>query len=275
MTASTIASIFNLGGTGSKEKREAMESLADLTVNVFRTQFIAIVGNIMVVFPLAYLLGVFVNEHAGRHLASPEKAQHMVGDLSIIHSPANYHAASAGVFLFLSGLISGYYDNKAVYNRIPERIRQLRWLQRLLGAERLRRMTAYLEDNLGALAGNFFFGIFLGSTAGLGIILGLPLDIRHVTFSTANFAYALVALNNDLPWQVLAMSVIGIITIGLTNLLVSFGLALMVALKAQRVQYRQWVPLAVLIGRRFLKNPLQFFWPPKAAADNTDVVKLA
>ena len=43
----------------------------------------------------------------------------------------------AGVYLFLSGLISGYYDNQALYHRIPQRLRRVKWLRRLIGPARL------------------------------------------------------------------------------------------------------------------------------------------
>ena len=47
------------------------------------------------------------------------------------------YIAIAGFFLFLSGLIAGYYDNKALYTRMGQRVRQLRRLRSLLGTQRL------------------------------------------------------------------------------------------------------------------------------------------
>jgi site-specific recombinase len=105
------------------------------------------------------------------------------------HSLALLHAAIAGVWLFVSGLISGYYDNKALYTRMGAARAQLRGLRRLLGRSAWR-CSRYVEDNLGGLMGNFFFGILMGTTATVGFLLGLPLDIRHVTFSSANLATA-------------------------------------------------------------------------------------
>ncbi|MCK7497160.1 MAG: site-specific recombinase [Comamonadaceae bacterium] len=52
------------------------------------------------------------------------------------------HAAIAGVFLFLSGLISGYFDNKASYARIGERVARLRWLRRARRRRARRRASA-------------------------------------------------------------------------------------------------------------------------------------
>jgi site-specific recombinase len=164
----------------------------------------------------------------------------------------------AGVGLFIAGLISGYYDNKALYSRMAQRITQVRSLQRMLGPARVERLGLYLESNLGALMGNFYFGILLGSMGTLGHLLGLPIDIRHITFSAANFATALVALDHDISWQLAVKSMAGVLGIGLVNLLVSFGLALWVALRSRQVHFRHGFQLLKALQRRFWKHPIDF-----------------
>ncbi len=119
-----------------------------------------------------------------------EKGAHLLGDLDPL-SWALPHAAIAGFYLFLSGLITGYFDNRAAYSDIGIRIARLRWLRRLAGAARAASIGAYIQDHLGGIMGNFLFGCMLGSTGVIGIILGLPLDIRHIAFSSANLGYAL------------------------------------------------------------------------------------
>lgn len=265
MTAARIAA--SIQETENSPDRN-LEDLAELCVNVFRTQFIAILGNVMLSMPMGWLLAVIWYFSTGHHLADPAKVQVLLHDLDPIHSLAIFHAAIAGVFLFLSGLISGYYDNKALHNRIAERLRQRKTLQWMLGKQRLHRLTDYLDSNLGALAGNFYFGIMLGSMGTIGFILGLPLDIRHITFSSAYFSFALVGSDHVLPLSVVALSLAGVVGIGLTNLVVSFGLALVVAMKSRGVDIRQWAPLAGMVFVRFRKNPLRFFWPPKDSSDS-------
>lgn len=264
MTASRIAASIS---EAQKGKEQSLDGLADLCVNVFRTQFIAIIGNVALSIPTAYAIAWIWLWSTGAHLAGPDKVAHLVHDLSPVESLAIFHAAIAGVCLFLSGLISGYYDNKCLYNRIPERLQQRPLLQRLLGQERLTRFSGYIGNNLGALAGNFYFGLMLGSMGTIGFILGLPLDIRHITFSSAYFSFALVGSDHQLPLQTILISLAGVAAIGMTNLIVSFSLALMVALKSRRVRYRQWWPLTVLIMKRFLKQPRHFFWPSKEPRD--------
>lgn len=262
MTASRIATTIS---EAQKGKVQSLDDLAELCVNVFRTQFIAIIGNVALSIPTAYAIAWLWRLTTGEHLASAEKSAQLIHELSPVASLALFHAAIAGVCLFLSGLISGYYDNKCLYNRIPERLQQRKLLQRLLGQERLNRFSAYVGNNLGALAGNFYFGLMLGSMGTIGFILGLPLDIRHITFSSAYFSFALVGSEHQLPLQTIVVSLAGVAAIGMINLVVSFSLALMVALKSRRVQYRQWWPLTVMIVTRFLHHPGRFFWPPKDA----------
>jgi site-specific recombinase len=254
MTASRIAA-----GLHSADGRNIdLDSMAELINKVLRTQFVAIVGNLCVVIPTAYLLASTWFFITGHHLVGTSKAHHLLEELDPIGSLALFYAMIAGVGLFIAGLISGYYDNKALYSRMAQRITQVRSLQRLLGPARVERLGLYLESNLGALMGNFYFGILLGSMGTLGHLLGLPIDIRHITFSAANFATALVGLDHDISWQLAVKSMAGVLGIGLVNLLVSFGLALWVALRSRQVHFRHGFQLLKALQRRFWKHPIDF-----------------
>ncbi|MBC3920465.1 site-specific recombinase [Undibacterium sp. CY18W] len=269
MTAALIARAIDEG-------KQKLDELVELIVRVLRSQFIAIIGNVGLAIPTAYAIAWAWVEITGKHLVSPEKAGHLLHDIDPFNSLALPHAAIAGVCLFLSGLISGYYDNKASYAYIPDRLRQLRWLKAILGEDRLLRVTTYIGNNLGALAGNFFFGVMLGTIGQLGSFFGLPIDIRHITFASANFAFALVGLDNHMSWQVAAYSLFGIMTIGMVNLGVSFSLAMLVALRSRRVSFGQGGLLTVLLWTRFWQGPRDFFLPPAAreeAATEQDDVK--
>jgi len=262
MTASRIAS-----GLQSRDGRNIdLDSLVELIVKVIRTQFIAVAGNLLLAFPVAYLIALGYQALSGHHLVTPDKAAHLLHDIDPFASLALFHAAIAGVCLFLAGLISGYYDNKALYTHMALRVARAHWLRRLLGQPRLARFGEYLERNLGGLMGNFYFGILLGTIGTIGFMLGLPIDIRHITFSATNFATALVGLDNHMSWQTAVVSVIGVLAIGTVNLWVSFSLALFVALRARQVRFRHGLALAKAVFMRFRKGPKDFFIPPKRQA---------
>ncbi|MFJ9531747.1 site-specific recombinase [Herbaspirillum sp. NPDC101396] len=261
MTASRIAA-----GLHSSDGRNLdLDSLTELIVKVIRTQFVAVLGNLTIAFPVAYLLASGYFMLAGHHFVSPDKAQHLLHDIDPFSSLALFHAAIAGVCLFLAGLISGYYDNKALYTRMSQRVARARWLSRMLGKARTARLGDYLETSLGGLMGNFYFGILLGTIGTVGFLLGLPIDIRHITFAAANFAIALVGLDHTVGWSVIAVSTFGVLAIGTINLWVSFSLALFVALRSRQVKFRHGWPLLKSLCARFLRKPVDFFIPPRAA----------
>jgi site-specific recombinase len=270
MTAARIAAALHASSQqrGSARRQVDADSMAALVNKVFRTQIVAVLGNLATTIPMAYALALGWYYVFGHHLVSPEKAQHLIHDSDPWHSLAVPHAAIAGVWLFVSGLVSGYYDNKALYTRMAQRVQQLRWLRRLLGEERLQRFARYVEDNLGGLMGNLVFGVLMGVTATAGFLLGLPLDVRHVTFSSANFAIGFVGLGQEIDVETGAWTALGIALIGMTNLLVSFGLALWVALRARKVHFRRSIRLLPALGRRLRAAPLDFFIGPR----DTDTV---
>jgi len=265
MTANAIAAAIEETQGGGRERERNLEPLVILVARTLRTQFAAILGNIGIAVPTAMLIALAVWWQTGEHFVDADKARQMLEDIDPIGSGAVLYAAVAGVCLFLAGLIAGYYDNLCIYNRIPQRLLQLEWPGRLFGKARWARSAAYVENNLGALAGNFFFGLLLGGTSGLGMLLGLPLDIRHIAFSSAFWGYALTGLEFGVAWQVAALGALGVLVIGMVNLLVSFYLAMWVGLKARGVNFAQRRQLLTAILRHLWHQPREFFLPPKPA----------
>lgn len=259
MTTQTIAGF--LSEAPGKSRSTSLDHAAELTAAVSRTRIAAIIGNVLVAFPTAVVLGVLLSSLQGTPAVDTEKGRRLLQDLYPLSSLAIPHAAIAGVFLFLSGLISGYFDNKATYDRIGERLAQAPWLKGLTGQANAVRIGGYVDRNLGGLAGNFFFGIMLGSAGTIGKIFGLPIDIRHIAFSAANFGYALIAFDFNLPCSLLVRAATGVALIGATNLTVSFALALWVALASRGVELRQMKRLYRELWQRFRTRPSNFFLP--------------
>ncbi|MEX5441828.1 site-specific recombinase [Acinetobacter schindleri] len=263
MTAAALASTVQQR-KGSKTAQIA--ELAALIVNIIRTQFVAILGNISIAIPVAALIALMWEFALHEPLMTHAKAAKTLHDLNPFTSLAIPHAAIAGVCLFLSGLLAGYFDNMAVYRKVGPRLKAHARLANLMGQERLNKFSEYMERNLGALGGNFIFGIMLGSMGTIGFILGIPLDIRHIAFASANFIQGLININGP-DIGLVVVSFLGVLLIGLTNLFVSFSLTIIVALRARRVRFEQWKPLAKLVMTHFLTRPSDFFWPPKQDVD--------
>lgn len=260
MTAAALAA------TVQQRKGSRTAQLAELTqliVNIIRTQFIAILGNISIAIPVAGLLTVLWPTLFGEHLISNAKASYLLHSIDPFSSLAIPHAAIAGVGLFLSGLIAGYFDNMAIYRKIGPRIKNHRGLRKILGEKYQIKFADYMECNLGAISGNFLFGFMLGSMGTIGFILGLPLDIRHIAFASANLIQGLLSLDGTPDIGLVLVSCLGVLLIGLTNLFVSFTLTILMALRARRIRFDQWRPLAKLVMTHFITRPSDFFWPPK------------
>jgi site-specific recombinase len=265
MTAAAIAASID----ASDGKSKGMDNLVAMIACTMRSQMAAIFGNVVLAIPIAMLIAWGTYYFSGQHFVSPEKARHLLADIDPVNSGALFYAAIAGVCLFLSGLIAGYHDNLAVYNKIPQRLRALNWLQKLLGVARLDRIANYIENNLGALAGNFYFGCLLGGMAAIGVLFGLPFDIRHITFSSAFVGFSMVGLDFMLSWQAVLFAALGLVLIGIVNLAVSFGLALYVAMKSRKVRFKQWRILLGNLASRLNQHPGEFILPPqKSPIDN-------
>ncbi len=262
MTAQTLAGLL---GDIKPTRSADIEKLVDVAAAVSRSQLAAIAGNVMVALPVAIAVGFGLSVWAGEPVISVGKGAHLIADLDPL-SWALPHAAIAGFYLFLSGLITGYFDNRAAYADIGPRIGRLHWLQKLFGRERAGRIGAYIQDHLGGIMGNFLFGCMLGSTGVIGTILGLPLDIRHIAFASANLGYALVGFQFELPLKAIAWAVFGIAAIGFTNLAVSFALALRTALRARGIHFEHWGPLLSALWNRLNHQPRTFILPPRQAA---------
>lgn len=263
MTAAAIAATIDAGDGKTKD----LNKLVKIIAQTIRSQTIAIIGNVSMAVPMAMLIAWLVFTFTGQHFVSVDKAHHLLADIDPIHSGALIYAGVAGVCLFLSGLIAGYHDNIAIYNRIPQRLKALGWLQKLLGKPRLERVANYVENNLGALAGNFYFGCLLGGMSGLGVLLGLPIDIRHIAFSSAFVGFSFFGLDFDINLHMVLLAVSGVLLIGTVNLLVSFSLALYVAMKSRKLSFAQWRQLIGLLLRQVLKQPRDFFLPPRKSAE--------
>ena len=259
MTAQTLASLL---GDLKLSRSADLERLVDVITAVSRSQLAAIGGNVMVALPVAIAVGFGLGFLVDMPPITVDKGAHLIADLDPL-SWALPHAAIAGFYLFLSGLITGYFDNRAAYADIGPRLARLRWLRALFGQERAGRIGAYIQERLGGIMGNFLFGCMLGSTGVIGTILGLPLDIRHIAFASANLGYALVGFQFALPLKAIAWAAFGIAAIGFTNLAVSFTLALRTAMRARGVQFEHGGPLLKALWRRLRQQPRSFFLPPR------------
>lgn len=260
MTAATLTKALESGMKKHSKNQNKHRSFAQLFARLFRSQFIAFVGNVFMAFPVA-LFGIWAIDSLFDYNIAFEKSSKLLNDLSPITSAAVFHAAIAGVFLFLSGIISGNVSNKNKFNKVYYRIKEHPVLKQNLGITKTNAIARWFENNWPGVVSNGWFGVFLGSMASVGIFLGLNLDIRHITFASGNFALGLYGAEFFVDLPTIIWGIIGIGVIGFVNFIVSFSLSLGLAFRSRAIPLSELRFLFSSTWIYFKSNPLAFFFP--------------
>ncbi len=262
MTASYIIKAIEEGRKTQTSTTEQHSAFANLFARLFRSQFIAFVGNVIMAFAVALLLIWSIDRITGINITDT-KWHTLLNDSSPVHSWAIFHAAIAGVFLFLSGIISGNVSNKNKHNQVYYRIQENPFLKSTIGAYKANKLAGWLERKWPGIISNFWFGIFMGSTHSIGIFLGLNLDIRHITFVSGNIALGAYGADFQLTAITWLWCLLGIFFVGLINFTVSFGLSLGLAFRSRDIPWVEVFSLQKSVWKHFKKQPLHFFFPPR------------
>ncbi|QEY23189.1 site-specific recombinase [Neisseria animalis] len=255
MTAASFAEQVELNERG----RAVDNKLAKLLIDVCRSQSVAVFGNVGVAVLLAGLISTFYALQTGNTLLSAEDTAYQFKSIDVFTQPTLWYAAIAGVWLFCSGIIAGFFDNRADYLDLRRRLTINPLLRRIMPAKLRSRFAVYIHKHYGSLMGNFIFGMLLGLTGFFGHLLGLPLDIRHVAFSSANLGYA--AISGEVGVIAFMYGMFGVLAIGTVNLMVSFTLALFVALRSRGTQLGSLRNILKSVWLQVKNNPLQLVYP--------------
>jgi site-specific recombinase len=253
MTASTFAKAIEKG----ENSRANQKKLVALFMQVSRSQFAAVIGNVTLALLIAWGIS-YVVINGGGLLLSPKESEYYL--LALEPYPALMYAAIAGIWLFCSGLIAGYFDNRANLLELRERYFYHPFLKNIMKDQSREKLANYLHDNHGAIAGNFFFGVLLGITPYIGYLLDLQLDISHVAFSTAYLGYS--SMHVDISTADFLLLLVFVLLIGFVNLSVSFILALKVSLLSRDSYFGNLFSFVRLFAKEILKRPFALFFPP-------------
>jgi len=246
---------------GELHTASQLEALVDEVVFLFRSQIASVFGNLALVIPATLLLDVIWKAVTGAHIVDEHKAEYILGTVAP-WSGCWVFAIFTGVLLWLSSLFAAWADNWFVLHQLSPALANHRGLQRWLGPTRARRLAVWLQHNIAGLAGNISLGLMLGIIPSVAVFFGLPLDVRHVTLSTGQVTAAFAMLGGGHFWTLAtAWIVIGILGTGLLNILVSFALALRVAIRARNVRGPELQLFRRTLLKRLLKSPLSFVLP--------------
>ncbi|MGE6758627.1 site-specific recombinase [Corallococcus interemptor] len=265
MTASTLAAAVgeDAGPDGGARRMERLEALVP---RITRSQLAAILGNLGCVLPVAVALALGFQFLTGHAWLTEEQARHVVETLHPWKSATLLYATLTGVMLWASSVAAGWFENFIVYRRLPEALAHHRVLRAVFGVTGARRVADALMHHAAGVAGGVCLGLLLAVMPGVGGFFGVPLDVRHVTFSFGALAFAGCALGPSAVMEPgFLAAAVGVLFVGVVNFGASFALALGVALRARDVPLFEGVRFLGAVFLRFLRNPPPFLLPPRDA----------
>lgn len=248
VTASTLAKGID---KNDDLKLDSIQKITELIRRVSRSQFISIVGNftmaILFAMIIAFVMRLLNLVSVTEVVNSEYLIKNTTPSLSLV-----FFASVAGCFLALSGLISGYIDNKILASRVSHRIRNGK---RFFKSKSL---AKFIEKKSGALIGNVCLGFFLGCAFLLSYLLPFSIDIRHIAFSSANIGYSI--MENDQGSQIILFAICGALLIGFVNFIVSFTITILLALKSRNASIKILPKIFKSVIVDFFNNPLAYYF---------------
>ncbi len=258
-TASAVASSLD---TKQNTLKPNLYNLAVTVARVSRSQFASFLGNLVIVFPGTYLLAWLFHRLTHSRLLDDGEAMAVLENQHPWHSLSLLYACNTGFFLFLSGIIAGYVQNKIRYGHVGERLENHPLWRVTSSPEKLHRRSAYIEKNAGTIAGSISLGFMIGMSSVVSKFIGLPFDARHITISSGEVASAVYSLGfENIPPLYLLTVFLGVLAIGLLNFVVSFAFAFIVAVRSRGVHLRDYPEFLGILWRYFWKRPMDFIRP--------------
>ncbi len=241
----------------SERKDQSWTELIDEIVNVFRSQFVSVAGNIFLVVPSVALFHYIYVAIRQKNFLSQAKASHLAEALDIF-GPSWIYAAFTGFLLFFSSVAAGWADQWFQFNRVGDRILLQPRLLSFFGKARLKRLTVFLTHNFAAVAANVILGMLLGLVPEILGFLGIPLDVRHVTLSSGTLMMAFLGGAEE---NLCIRAAVMILFVGALNVIFSFVFSFFFALFGKSLRRKERSLIYRLTLKRFADNPLSFFFP--------------
>ncbi len=255
-TASALAQKLVRGGD-----RDGIENLTDEIVLLSRTQIAAVLGNLCAVIPAVLLFNFIYFFIKGSWVFSLDEASYNLYSTDIL-GPSLLYAIFTGILLWASSLIAGWADNWYSFHQLNYLITNNKKIKAVLTPDGAIKLANFLDRGITGIAGNISLGFFLGFLPEILKFIGIPLEVRHVTLSTGALAASIPTLGiESLKSPEFIRAALGILLIGVLNLMVSFLLALFVAFKAKKISSHKRALIGRSVLKRFYHKPLSFFIP--------------
>jgi site-specific recombinase len=256
MTAAALATVVR-----DAEGEVDHDEIVEIATRICSSQVAAAIANVALVAAGCVALDNLWHLATGHHWMEAEEATAVYASMSVGDSLTPIYAALTGVILWLSSLAGGTFDNWSARHRIADGIADLDapgWI----GRDRMVRWGAAWRRHCAGWGTNIALGFMLGFTPILGTILGLPLDVRHVTLNSGILSLAAASLGDG--WfkaGFFLWAIAGVATMFVLNLSVSFGLSLLTALRAFDLSWHDTGEIARRLVVKILTKPHHFLLP--------------
>jgi len=240
-------------------KKDDMASLQAIS----QTQFLVTIGNLAGAVPASIIVDRVWNAIFHHPFLDPAEADHGIHMLFPLHSGTIPYALITGVFLWLSSLASGWVANYLAVSHMESAIANSLRVRRRLGEARTAKLAHWVGHHAAGSAGYVVLGFLLGAVPIWVSLFGIPLEVRHVTLGAASLGYALdgARIYRELQWHDAAMACVGVIAVGLLNILTSFALSFLLAIRARDIQHSQARHFLRDVGEKVLQHPVAFLLP--------------
>jgi site-specific recombinase len=237
-----------------------VQSVSDLDAIAFefkavlKSQGLSFAGNIFALAPAAVVFHFLYKSLSASPFIMAPVATAKLMDLHPFLSLAIPMGALTGVLLWLSSLAGGWFENWLIFRKIPLAICEHRRLRRTFGQGFSLQLGRWLQANASGIGANIALGFLFGIVPMFGNAFGYHVDSQHVTIASSTAALAISELGINTNSNLFVWSLLGLVFIGLGNLLVSFGLALFVAARASAINPRRFKILLKLMVLKIFRG---------------------
>lgn len=256
MPAVTAATLVDAMEDPAKDHMASLQAIS-------KTQFIVTISNLIGTIPASIAIDRLYNAVRGHPFLPEPAAEHGIRMLFPQASLTILFAITTGVFLWLSSLATGWTANYLALHRMGSAISNSLRIRHRLGPARAEKLANWVKHHAPGSVGYIILGFLLGAVPIMFELFGIPLEVRHVTLAAASLGYALDAslLHGQLHWQDALLAFSGIALVGILNIVTSFVLSFLLAIRARNIGEVQSRRFLREVGQELLAHPFSFLLP--------------
>ena len=256
MPAVTAATLVDAMEDPAKDHMASLQAIS-------KTQFIVTISNLLGAVPTSIAIDRLFNAVRGHPFLAPLAAEHGIRMLFPLTSMTIPFAIITGVFLWLSSMATGWTANYLALHRMATAISNSLRIRARLGPERAAKLAHWVRHHAPGSVGYVVLGFLLGALPIIFELFGVPLEVRHVTLAAGSLGYALDAawLYGQLHWRDAVLAFSGIALVGVLNIVTSFVLSFLLAVRARNIGQEQSRRFLREVGHKLLTHRFSFLLP--------------